>query len=84
MLICASLQIIDNIHFFFLCIFLKTFNLIPSMSAIENVELPMILAGLLSAQQRRERAKELLDRVGMGDRLGHKPSMLSGGEQVTV
>mmetsp|Transcript_42970 Transcript_42970/g.69728 ORF Transcript_42970/g.69728 Transcript_42970/m.69728 type:complete len:295 (-) Transcript_42970:181-1065(-) len=62
----------------------QTFNLLPTMTAIENVELPMVLQGRLSASQRRARAKELLERVGLGHRLTHYPSQLSGGEQQRV
>lgn len=56
----------------------QTFNLLSSLSAIENVEMPMILNGVLSQSQRRSRAKELLELVGMGKRLDHLPSQLSG------
>jgi putative ABC transport system ATP-binding protein len=62
----------------------QTFNLLSSLTALENVEMPMILAGQLSAKERRQRAIELLERVGMGQRLDHLPSMLSGGEQQRV
>ena len=51
------------------------------MSALENVELPMILLGKYSEKERRKRAIALLKRVGLGDRLDHLPSELSGGEQ---
>ena len=44
----------------------QTFNLLPTMTAIENVEMPMVLAGLLSKKERRARASDLLRRVGMG------------------
>lgn len=54
------------------------------MTALENVEMPMILAGELSASERRERATRLLNSVGMGSRLDHNPSQLSGGEQQRV
>lgn len=50
------------------------------MSALENVELPMILLGKLGEKERRQRAINLLKRVGLGDRLDHLPSELSGGE----
>ena len=61
----------------------QNFNLIESLTAIENVELPM--EGLKgSRKQRRERARELLDLVGLGDRGGHSPLQLSGGEQQRV
>lgn len=62
----------------------QSFNLVPSMSAIENVELPMVLAGFGTAPQRRKRATELLQRVGMGHRLDYMPSQLSGGEAQRV
>ena len=50
------------------------------MTALENVELPMILLGKLSEKERKQRAISLLKRVGLGDRLDHLPSELSGGE----
>jgi putative ABC transport system ATP-binding protein len=56
-------------------------NLLPYLSAIENVELPMILDG---ARDRRTRAGELLELVGLSDRAGHRPERLSGGEQQRV
>jgi putative ABC transport system ATP-binding protein len=59
----------------------QTFNLISSMTALENVALPMVLEGSLSAEQIERRAADLLSRVGMGQRAGHTPSQLSGGEQ---
>ena len=59
----------------------QTFNLLATMSALENVELPMILLGTQSEKERRNRAINLLKRVGLGDRLDHLPSELSGGEQ---
>lgn len=62
----------------------QTFNLLATMSALENVELPMILLGELSEKDRRNRAITLLKRVGLGDRLDHLPSELSGGEQQRV
>jgi len=62
----------------------QTFNLISTMTAAENVALPMILDGRLSRDKIAERAKDLLERVGMGKRLDHLPSQLSGGEQQRV
>ena len=62
----------------------QTFNLLATMTAFENVELPMRLLNKLNFKERRERAKDLLRRVGLGDRLGHLPSELSGGEQQRV
>ena len=55
-------------------------NLLPYLSAAENVELPMILAGT-AGRRRRRRTLELLDVVGLADRAGHRPDRLSGGEQ---
>ena len=59
----------------------QTFNLLATMSAFENVELPMTLLGKLSASERRARVSALLTRVGLRDRMHHLPSELSGGEQ---
>lgn len=59
------------------------FNLITTMTAQENVGLALAFAGLRGSQ-RRKRADELLDRVGLADRLTHRPSELSGGEQQRV
>jgi putative ABC transport system ATP-binding protein len=61
----------------------QSFNLIPSLSAWENVQIPMRAAGR-RAHQARERAGHLLDRVGMSHRLRHRPADLSGGEQQRV
>lgn len=58
-------------------------NLLPYLTAQENVELPMALAGF-PARERRERAADLLARVGLGERLKHRPDRLSGGEQQRV
>ncbi|MEM1585605.1 MAG: ATP-binding cassette domain-containing protein [Candidatus Korarchaeota archaeon] len=59
------------------------FNLVPTLTALENVELPMVLAGI-PREQRRNRAIELLKIVGLEGRMHHKPSELSGGEQQRV
>jgi putative ABC transport system ATP-binding protein len=61
----------------------QNFNLIPTMSAEENVSLALAFGGL-RGQQRRERAIELLRRVGLSDRMSHRPTELSGGEQQRV
>ncbi len=58
-------------------------NLLPYLTAIENVELPMALAGF-PARERRARAAELLERVELADRMKHRPDRLSGGEQQRV
>jgi putative ABC transport system ATP-binding protein len=62
----------------------QTFNLIATMSAIENVELPMTLLGTMDEKARRTRAKQLLALVGLRNRVNHLPSELSGGEQQRV
>lgn len=61
----------------------QTFNLIPRSSALKNVELPMLYAGV-DGKQRVRRAKELLELVGMGDRMDHLPNELSGGQKQRV
>jgi putative ABC transport system ATP-binding protein len=59
------------------------YNLIPVLSAFENVELPMLIAGV-PTKTRQERAKQLLAMVGLGNRINHRPDELSGGEQQRV
>jgi putative ABC transport system ATP-binding protein len=61
----------------------QTFNLLPRFSALKNVEVPLIYSGI-PARVRRERAVPMLEKVGLGDRLHHKPSELSGGQQQRV
>jgi len=61
----------------------QVFHLIARMSALENVELPMMLAGMPVAE-RRGRARSALERMGLGPRIGHRPSQLSGGERQRV
>ena len=61
----------------------QAFNLIPVFNAVENVELPLLLRGTAPKEARR-RALEMLDRVGLGHRAGHKPNEMSGGEQQRV
>ena len=62
----------------------QNFNLLSRTSALENVELPLLYARQVSSRQRRRRAIEVLGRVGLGDRMDHHPSQLSGGEQQRV
>jgi len=59
------------------------FNLLPRTSALENVETPLIYAGA-GKRERRQRARAALERLGLGERLGHLPSQLSGGQQQRV
>jgi putative ABC transport system ATP-binding protein len=61
----------------------QAFNLIPVFTAIENVELPLLLGGM-SAKLARVRARAMLERVGLGHRTEHRPSEMSGGEQQRV
>jgi predicted ABC-type transport system involved in lysophospholipase L1 biosynthesis ATPase subunit len=61
----------------------QSFNLIPSRTALENVELPMIFAGR-PVRQRRAEARSVLEGVGLGQRLHHRPAQLSGGEAQRV
>ncbi|MFZ6051975.1 ABC transporter ATP-binding protein [Halocola ammonii] len=61
----------------------QTFNLLPRYSALENVALPMIYSGV-PKEEREARAKSVLEQVGLGDRIGHKPNEMSGGQQQRV
>jgi putative ABC transport system ATP-binding protein len=61
----------------------QAFNLLPRMNILENVELPMTYAGV-PAKQRRERALSALDKVGLSDRVKHRPNEISGGQKQRV
>ena len=61
----------------------QTFNLLPRLSALDNVALPLVYAGM-SRSERSDRAQEVLDSVGLGDRVDHKPNELSGGQRQRV
>lgn len=72
-----------RIRLFTLGFMFQTFNLIPYLTALENVEMPMCLAGL-SAKEQNRKARELLDRVGLSHRIKHRPGQLSVGERQRV
>src|SRR5476651_50230 len=61
----------------------QTFNLLPRNSALDNVALPLVYAGI-SREKRQERAKQTLENVGLGNRIDHKPNELSGGQRQRV
>ncbi|MEX0811055.1 MAG: ABC transporter ATP-binding protein [Chitinophagales bacterium] len=61
----------------------QTFNLLPRLNALENVELPMIYKGM-GKKERKARSREVLDMVGLSDRMDHKPNELSGGQRQRV
>ncbi len=61
----------------------QAFNLLPHITALENVEMPMLFGGMKVAERRRK-SRELLERVGLGDRVDHKPTELSGGQMQRV
>lgn len=75
-----QLAIIRNKHIGFV---FQSFNLLPKLDAVENVEVPLIYAGE-KGSARRERAVKMLEMVGLGDRIHHKPKELSGGQQQRV
>ena len=62
----------------------QQFNLLPRQTALENVALPLVYLGGVPAQERRARAQEMLELVGLGDRMHHRPKELSGGQQQRV
>ena len=61
----------------------QQYNLLPKLDLLENVEVPLMYAGM-SRSERRERAKAVLEQVGLGDKLKHRPNQLSGGQQQRV
>ena len=69
----------ENVGFVF-----QSFHLLPTLTALENVRVPLELLGRARTGDSRERAEAILDRVGLGDRMHHYPAQLSGGEQQRV
>jgi putative ABC transport system ATP-binding protein len=61
----------------------QSYNLIPQLTVVENIEVPLYYQGRINAASRR-RCREMAERVGLGDRLGHRPTQLSGGQQQRV
>lgn len=61
----------------------QTFNLLPRLTALENVSLPLVYAGF-SSEERNNKAKDVLEKVGLGDRVDHRPNQLSGGQRQRV
>ena len=62
----------------------QNFNLLGRTSALENVELPLMYGGRFKARERRQRARAVLERVGLAERMDHHPGQLSGGQQQRV
>ncbi len=62
----------------------QSFNLVPVLTVEQNVEFPLLLQGKVAAPERKKRVKEILDRVGIGEYLHHRPNELSGGQRQRV
>lgn len=80
---CNATEALDQLRRCRLGFVFQSFNLVPVLSARENVELPLLMTSM-SSSERRKRAESLLDAVGLADRMGHRPKQLSGGQQQRV
>ena len=76
----SQLSQLRNTHIGFV---FQTFNLIAQLTVLENVEVPLIYAGMIKPK-RRQRCREMLEMVGLGDRMEHRPNQLSGGQMQRV
>jgi putative ABC transport system ATP-binding protein len=79
----GSIEVLDKLRRERLGFVFQNFNLVPVLSAVENVELPLLMTSM-SSVERRQRAENLLEAVGLADRMSHRPKQLSGGQQQRV
>ena len=74
---------VDSIRIYILGFIFQQYNLLPKLNLLENVEVPLVYAGI-SRAERHIRAREVLEQVGLGDKLKNRPNQLSGGQQQRV
>jgi putative ABC transport system ATP-binding protein len=75
---------LSEIRSLYLGFIFQSYNLLPQYTVVENIEVPLLYQGRPLSEETRERCIELADMVGLGDRLGHRPTQLSGGQQQRV